>query len=151
MATPRLFPACISTSKTRRFRFTSRSRCHRHGPDEPASAHFLVHVSEAGSVELPYTQAKRILDWLKRVSLGRDIPDSAAINRFDKQTKHGAEMASVQQLLATAVSSIVGKSEERAIASLFSPGGTHALKGEFAGSNDFEVVGYMVVLPELPN
>ena len=60
-------------------------------------------------------------------------------------------MASVQQLLATAVSSIVGKSEERAIASLFTPGGTHALKGEFAGSNDFEVVGYMVVLPELPN
>lgn len=117
----------------------------------PLAPHFLVHVSETGSVELPYTQAKRILDWLKRVSLGRDTPDSAAIHRFDKQTKHGADMASVQQLLATAVSSIVGKSEERAIASLFSPGGTHALKGEFAGSKDFEVVGYMVILPELAN
>ena len=70
----------------------------------PLAPHFLVHVSETGSVELPYTQAKRILDWLKRVSLGRDIPDSAAINRFDKQTKHGADMASVQQLLDTAVS-----------------------------------------------
>ena len=57
-------------------------------------------------------------------------------------------MASVQQMLATAVASIVGKSEERAIASLFSPGGTHALKGEFAGSNDFEVIAYMVILPE---
>lgn len=117
----------------------------------PLAPHFLVHVSETGSVELPYTQAKRILDWLKRVSLGRDTPDSAAINRFDKQTKHGADMASIQQSLATAVASVVGKSEERAIASLFSPGGTHALKGEFAGSNDFEVVGYMVILPELAN
>ena len=57
-------------------------------------------------------------------------------------------MASVQQMLAAAVASIVGKSEERAIASLFSPGGTHALKGEFAGSNDFEVIAYMVILPE---
>ena len=56
--------------------------------------------------------------------------------------------AFVQQLLAAAVASIVGKSEERAIASLFSPGGTHALKGEFAGSNDFEVIAYMVILPE---
>ncbi|HNA86181.1 MAG TPA: helicase-related protein [Nitrospira sp.] len=117
----------------------------------PLAPHFLVHVSEAGSVELPYTQAKRILDWLKRVSLGRDTPDSAAITRFDKLTKHGADMASVQQLLAAAVASIVGKSEERAIASLFSPGGTHALKGEFAGSNDFEVIAYMVILPEQGN
>jgi hypothetical protein len=114
----------------------------------PLAPHFLVHVGEAGTVELPHTQAKRILDWLKRVSLGRDSPDAAAIQRFDKQTRHGADMASVQQMLATAVASIVGKSEERAIASLFSPGGTHALKGEFAGSNDFEVIAYMVILPE---
>jgi hypothetical protein len=30
------------------------------------------------------------------------------------------------------------QNEERAVASLFSPGGTHALKGEFAGINEFE-------------
>jgi hypothetical protein len=34
------------------------------------------------------------------------------------------------------------------VASLFSPGGTHALKGEFAGINNFEVVAFLVVLPE---
>ena len=56
-------------------------------------------------------------------------------------------MRHAQKLLSAAVSSIVGKSEERAIASLFSPGGTHAMKGEFAGSNDFEVLAYLVVLP----
>lgn len=94
----------------------------------PLAPHFLVHVSEAGSVELPYTQAKCILDWLKRVSLVRDTPDSAAIHRFDKQTKQGVDMASVQQMPAAAVASIVGKSEEWAIASPFLPGDTHALK-----------------------
>ena len=36
--------------------------------------------------------------------------------------------------------------EERSIASLFSPGGTHALAGEFAGTHDFEVVAYVVIL-----
>ena len=46
------------------------------------------------------------------------------------------------------LASVVGKSEERAVASLFSPGGTHAIKGEFAGINDFEVVAFLVVLPE---
>jgi hypothetical protein len=57
-------------------------------------------------------------------------------------------MKSTQRQLATAVSSIVGKSEERSVASLFVPGGTHALKGDFAGINDFEVLCYLVILPE---
>jgi hypothetical protein len=56
-------------------------------------------------------------------------------------------MRYAQKLLAAAVASVVGKSEERAVASLFSPGGTHAMKGEFAGSSDFEVAAFLVVLP----
>ena len=57
-------------------------------------------------------------------------------------------MRHAQKLLAPAVASVVGKNEERAVASLFSPGGTHAMKGEFAGSNgDFEVLAFMVVPP----
>jgi hypothetical protein len=56
-------------------------------------------------------------------------------------------MRQAQGLLAAAVSSVVGKSAERAVASLFDPDGTHALKGEFAGMNDFEVLAYLVVLP----
>jgi hypothetical protein len=57
-------------------------------------------------------------------------------------------MSATQQLLAKAVASVVGKKEERAVASLFTPGGTHAMKGEFAGINDFEVVAFLVVLPD---
>ena len=52
-------------------------------------------------------------------------------------------------MLVAAIASIVGKSEERAVASLFTPGGTHALRGEFAGSGDFEVVAWLAVLPEV--
>ncbi|MEI6781891.1 MAG: hypothetical protein WCQ21_13340 [Verrucomicrobiota bacterium] len=47
-----------------------------------------------------------------------------------------------------AVASVIGKKEERAVASLFTPGGTHAMKGEFAGINDFEVVAFLVIPPE---
>lgn len=56
-------------------------------------------------------------------------------------------MRHAQKLLASAVASVVGKAEERAVASLFSPGGTHAMKGKFAGAGDFEVLAFMVVLP----
>jgi hypothetical protein len=99
-------------------------------------------------VLLPYPQAKQILDRLKRLCLGRDLPDAGACARFDKATKDGEDMRHPRKLLAAAVASVVGKSEERAVASLFTPGGTHALAGEFAGTNDFEVVAYLVVLPE---
>jgi hypothetical protein len=115
-------------------------------PTYPLAPHYLVHVGDDGAVLLPYTQGKRILDRLKRLSLGRELPDASACARHDKATKQGEDMRHAQRLLAAAVSSVVGKSEERAVASLFSPGGTHAMKGEFAGSNDFEVVAYLVVL-----
>jgi hypothetical protein len=114
----------------------------------PLGAHYLVHVGDDGTVVLPYTQAKQILDRLKRLCVGRDLPDAGASARFDKGTKQGEDMRAAQRLLATAVASVVGKSEERAVASLFTAGGTHAMKGEFAGINDFEVLAYLVVLPE---
>ncbi len=117
-------------------------------PGYPLAPHYLVHVGDDGTVLLPFTQTKKILDRLKRVSLGRDLPDDAAWSQFDKATKDGEDMRAAQGLLAEAVASIVGRGEERAVASLFSPEGTHAIKGEFAGINDFEVVAFLVVLAE---
>jgi Helicase conserved C-terminal domain/SNF2-related domain len=113
----------------------------------PLAPHYLVHIGEDGAVLLPYVQAKQTLDRLKRICLGRELPDPMACARFDKATKQGEDMRQPQKMLAAAVASVTGKSEERAVASLFSPGGTHAIKGEFAGANDFEVVAFVVVLP----
>lgn len=117
-------------------------------PGYPLVPHYLVHLGEDGAVLLPFTQAKQVLDRLKKLCVGRDLPDAEAVARFDKATRNGQDMRAVQDLLAKAVASIVGKKEERAVASLFSAGGTHALKGEFAGINDFEVVAFLVVLSE---
>lgn len=117
-------------------------------PGYPLAPNYLVHVGVDGTTLLPHTQAKRILDRLKRLAHGRDLPDAAACARFDTQTRNGEDMQVAQQLLTAAIASIVGKSEERAVASLFTPGGTHALRGEFAGSGDFEVVAWLAVLPE---
>jgi hypothetical protein len=116
--------------------------------DYPLAPHYLVHVGDDGAVLLPFTQAKRILDRLKRLALGRELPDADACARLDKATRHGEDMRHAQKLLAASVASVVGKNEERAVASLFSPGGTHAIKGEFAGSNDFEVLAFLIVLAE---
>ena len=107
-----------------------------------------MHVGDDGAVLLPFTQAKIVLDRLKRLCAGRDLPDATAYDRFDKSSHEGRDMKHARELLAAAVASITGKKEERAVASLFTPGGTHGIKGEFGGINDFEVVAYLVILPE---
>ncbi|MEB3260497.1 MAG: C-terminal helicase domain-containing protein, partial [Cyanobacteriota bacterium] len=119
-----------------------------HDSRYPFAPHYLVHVAEEGTILLPHTRARRILERLKAVCHGREQPDWRAWARFERATRQGEDMRQVQRLLAAAVASVVGKSEERAVASLFAPGGTHALAGEFAGINDFEVVAFLVVLPE---
>ena len=114
----------------------------------PLAPHYLVHVGDNGAVLLPFTQAKQILDRMKRLCSGRNLPDAGASARFDKATRRNQDMSDAQGLLASAVASIAGKSEERAVASLFSSGGTYAMASEFAGINDFEVVAFLVVLEE---
>ncbi len=114
----------------------------------PLAPYYLVYVNEAGEVLLPYTRGRQILEFLKRLCAGRDLPDAAACALFDRKTRDGADMQPACQLLAAAVAAIVGKRTERAIESLFVPGGTVALKGEFAGIQDFEVLAFLVVTPE---
>ena len=117
-------------------------------PGYPMAPHYLVHMGDDGAVLLPFTQAKRILDRLKRLCGGRDQPNQAACARFDQASKQGADMRHAQRLLAAAVGSVAGKTEQRAVASLFAPGGTHVLPGEFAGIDDFEVIAFLAILPE---
>lgn len=118
-------------------------------PGYPLAPHYLVHVGDDGAVLLPFTRAKQILDRLKRICVGRDLPDAAASARFDRATKQGEDMRHAQRLLSAAVGSVVGKIEERGVASLFTRGGTHVLAGEFSGIDDFEVMAFLVILPEV--
>ncbi len=115
-------------------------------PGYPLAPHYLVHVGDNGAVLLPFTQARRILDRLKRLCLGRDLPDAGACARFHRMTRGDRDMHQAQRLLAAAVASVTGKSEERALASLFAPGGSHPMASEFAGIEEFEVVAFLIVL-----
>ena len=115
-------------------------------PGYPLAPYYLVQVGEDGAVQLSFTQAKLVLDRLKLLCLGRDLPDAHACARFDKSTRGAQDMRVAQRLLSAAVASIVGQGDNRAVASLFSPGGTHAFASEFAGIKDFEVVVFLVVL-----
>ena len=44
----------------------------------PLAPHYLVHVSDDGAVLLSFVQAKQVLDRLKKLCTGQDVPDAGA-------------------------------------------------------------------------
>nr|WP_321259088.1 helicase-related protein [uncultured Pseudodesulfovibrio sp.] len=113
--------------------------------DYALAPHYLAYVTDNGDVRFGYTQAKKVLDVLKKQSMGCTDPDQDAITQMNSQTKNGRDMSHYRSLLEQAVNGIVGKSEEKGVESLFSRGGTNLTKESFQGMDDFEVVSYLIV------
>lgn len=68
-------------------------------PSYPLAPHYLVHVGDDGTVQLTFSQAKPVLDRLKRLAIGHDLPDADATAQFDKATRNGQDMSKAQQWL----------------------------------------------------
>ena len=115
--------------------------------DYPLAPYYLVYVQDDGEIAIPYTRIRHTLDRLKRATL-QSSPQIQAESwtALDRKTGAGQHMEHYQNLLSKAIAHITGKREERAIASLFAAGGTHAQKGEFAGMADYEVIAAIMVL-----
>lgn len=107
--------------------------------------YYMTYVSDDGQVCFSFTQSKKVLDVLKKHGLGKRSVDKSAVDRMNSRTKNGRDMSHYRALLESAVASVVGKSEEKGVESLFSRGGTNLTKDSFQGMEDFEVVSYMVV------
>jgi SNF2 family DNA or RNA helicase len=107
--------------------------------------YYLVYVADTGEVLLNFSQAKKILDLSKKLSLGRSHPDMEAVKRFNTITRDATDMSHYQNLLAKAVAAITGKAEEKGVESLFHRGGTVLSKESFQGMDDFEVVSYLII------
>ena len=98
---------------------------------------YLVQVNESGTVSLPYNQAKRILDILKRQCMGLTKADKGLFAKVGNSKSY-------RNYLQKAIEHLQGEQQELGINSLFSRGGTH-LQNE-VGSGDFEVVAYLIIL-----
>jgi len=114
-------------------------------PSYALAPYFLVYVAESGEVKYPFTHPKQILDILKKHAASQPEPDALAIAAFNKHTRQGADMQGYQQLLATAIDSIAGKSQEKGVQSLFSRGGTVLTPESTQSIEDFEVVCYLIL------
>ncbi len=113
-----------------------------HNPIDP---YFLTYVSSEGELVLSFTQSKKILDVYQKLSSSETEVFVDLVNDFKKETKQGKDMSDYVELLESAVKEIVGKNEEKGIASLFTAGGTASLNEEIRSLDDFEVISYLVI------
>jgi hypothetical protein len=113
---------------------------------DPLRPHALVHVRADGSIHLPHSAPKRILDSLRRIA--RTTPEEGAKlwQRFDKETKRGARMDGWQALLEAGIAGITGTAQTRNVDSLFTTGAPQGMSGA-SGLDDWEVIAWFPVLP----
>lgn len=115
-------------------------------PTYALAPYYLVYIGDDGEVRMNFSNAKRVLDVLKKVAIGHRLPDLNAAGHFDRFTRNGANMAHYRDLLTGAVNAITGKAEEKGVESLFQRGGTVIDSHSFRGVDDFEVVAYLVLV-----
>ena len=112
-----------------------------HDESYAIAPYYLVYVTENNTIKYNFLQVKKILDILKKQGLTWHHPDSKAV-QFHQSTQQGKDMSLCRSLLETAINSIIGKSVEKGVESLFNRGGT-VLTKDIQIIEDFEVISYM--------
>lgn len=112
---------------------------------DPLRPHALVHVRADGTIHLPHSAPKRILDSMRKLS--RLDPDEGERlwQRFDRETRKGQNMERWQALLEAALAGVTGTAQERAVDSLFTTGAPQGMSGA-SGLDDWEIVAWFPVL-----
>ncbi|WP_248676911.1 hypothetical protein [Selenomonas artemidis] len=106
---------------------------------------YMVYIGQDGTILCDYQNPKKMLDDIRLLCRGRMEPIRAAYEPFNRETDDGRDMRAVSALLSDAIRSIIDVKEESDIDSLFSAGGTSALRNDIAGLDDFELICFLVV------
>ena len=106
---------------------------------------YMVYIGIDGEVICDYLNPKKLLDTMRYSCKGKTEPIRSAYQRFNSETNDGRNMKEMSHLLSDAIESIIHTKEENDIDSLFKPGGTSLLSGNFTGLEDFELITFIVI------
>lgn len=108
--------------------------------------YYMVHIAFDGEIKYSFMQSKKLMDFYKKLCVGKSEVLSDLVKQFNEETKDGCDMTQYSQLLKSAIENIVGKKEEAGVASLFSACGTNFYKSSnSSNSQDFELVSFLII------
>lgn len=108
--------------------------------------YYLVYVADDGSVIADHTRVKHLLDLIRSGCRPYSEPVPDVTKFFNAATRDGAEMSRYSVLLTDAITSMTQVTDERDIASLFTPGATTALTQAVGGLDEFELIAFLVIV-----
>lgn len=106
---------------------------------------YMVYIADDGSVVCDHLSPKDLLDKMRLLCRGNNLPDQALCDLLNRETKGGKNMNKHSALLRKAIGSMINLKEESDIASLFKQGGTTALLSDFKGLDDFELICFLII------
>lgn len=110
---------------------------------------YMVYIGMDGEIICDYLNPKKLLDDIRLLCRGKKQPIKELCYRFNEETDDGRNMSEMSELLSEAIDSIIDCKEDSDIDSLFSTGGTSALMSNISGLDDFELICFLVVKPEI--
>lgn len=107
--------------------------------------YYLVYVDREGNVIQKHVESKKILDAFRTLCKGKNEADAKLCQQLIEETKDYKDMSLYSTLLKESINSILDTEEEKEIHSLFTSGGTSALKDNIKGIEDFKLVSFLIV------
>lgn len=84
----------------------------------PLKPYFLVYVLADGNVRFGFTHPKQILTMYRELCSGKETPNEALCNLFDRQTQNGTDMSHYDALLKKVIESIAVTFRKRVASTL---------------------------------
>jgi hypothetical protein len=106
-------------------------------------------IRQTGEAFIDHLNPKMLLDKLRFACKGKDEIFKPLVRDFNTQTNNGKNMSLYSHLLNAAIASVISAKQERDIDSLFSNGETTTLTNEIKGLNDFELIDFLVISPQI--
>ena len=111
----------------------------------PLSPYYLVYIGEDSNVKFSYIKSKKVLDYYKKLCLGKKEVLNNLVNEFNIDTDDGKDMHKYSELLVETIEDILGKKQETGVKSLFNKGGPAVVKQDINGLEEFELITFLIV------
>ena len=111
----------------------------------PLSPYYLVYIGMDGEVKFSYIKSKKVLDFYKKLCLGKKEVLNDLIDKFNFDTNDGKDMSDYSELLVETIEDILGKKQEVGVESLFTKGGTATVKKDMDALEEFELITFLII------
>ena len=115
------------------------------GQENSILPYIVVYMRMDGTVKINYMYAKQVLDFFKKLTVGKKTVNQPLVDEFYEETNGGKDMSAYSEILSKAIEAIRGKQDEVGMGSLFSPGGTSVQTELLDDLDDVELISFLII------